>query len=93
MLAFRRTGKGTLSRFFGAPNAWVATFNGACCCHPLVSQARAIPAVNSGRSVSDSPPRSSKLYISFETTSVVSPSERENTSVFSNTGISTRRKR
>ena len=52
-----------------------------------------MPAVNSGRRVSDSPPRSSNEYISFETTSVVSPSERENTSVFSNTGISMRRKR
>jgi hypothetical protein len=39
----------------------------------------AMPAVNSGRSVSESPPRSSNVYISFETTSVVSPSERANT--------------
>ena len=29
-----------------------------------------MPAVNSGRKVSDSPPRSSNVYISFETTSV-----------------------
>ena len=29
-----------------------------------------MPAVNSGRSVSESPPRSSNVYISFETTSV-----------------------
>ena len=32
-----------------------------------------MPAVNSGRRVSDSPPRSSNVYISLETTSVVSP--------------------
>ena len=32
-----------------------------------------MPAVNSGRNVIDSPPRSSNDYISFETTSVVSP--------------------
>ena len=56
-------------------------------------EARAIPAVNSGRRERDSPPRSSKLYISLETISVVSPIERANTSVFSNTGISARRKR
>ncbi len=51
-----------------------------------------MPAVNSGRRVSDSPPLSSKLYISFDTTSVVSPSERAKTLVNSNTGTSTRRK-
>ena len=45
-----------------------------------------MPAVNSGRSVSKSPPRSGKVYISFDTTSVVSPIERANTSVASNTG-------
>ena len=49
-----------------------------------------MPAVNSGRSVIESPPRSSKVYISFDTTSVVSPSERANTAVASNTGSSTR---
>ena len=49
-----------------------------------------MPAVNSGRSVRLSPPRSSKVYISLETMSVVSPIERANTSVASNTGISTR---
>ena len=38
-----------------------------------------MPAVNSGRSVIDSPPRSSNEYISFETTSVVSPIVRANT--------------
>ena len=47
-----------------------------------------MPAVNSGRSVSESPPRSSNVYISLDTTSVVSPSERANTAVASNTGIS-----
>ena len=51
-----------------------------------------MPAVNSGRSVSESPPRSAKVYISFDTTSVVSPIERANTSVASNTGTSTRPK-
>ncbi len=49
-----------------------------------------MPAVNSGRSVIRSPPRSGKVYISFETTSVVSPIERAKTSVASNTGTSTR---
>src|SRR3954464_12982579 len=51
-----------------------------------------MPAVNSGRRVRLSPPRSSKLYISLETMSVVSPIERAKTSVASNTGISTRPK-
>ncbi len=51
-----------------------------------------MPAVNSGRRVRLSPPRSSKLYISLETMSVVSPIERAKTWVASNTGISTRRK-
>jgi len=51
------------------------------------------PGGEFGRRVSDSPPRSSKLYISLETTSVVSPKLRLNTVVFSNTGISARRKR
>src|SRR3546814_1401518 len=54
--------------------------------------ARAMPAVNSGRSVIDSPPRSSNEYISFDTTSVVSPSERANTAVGSITGTSIRLK-
>ena len=40
-----------------------------------------MPAVNSGRRVIDSPPRSSNVYISLETTSVVSPIERANTAV------------
>ena len=38
-----------------------------------------MPAVNSGRRVRLSPPRSSKLYISLETMSVVSPIERAKT--------------
>ena len=49
-----------------------------------------MPAVNSGRSVIRSPPLSSNVYISFETTSLVSPIERANTPVASNTGMSTR---
>ncbi len=51
-----------------------------------------MPAVNSGRRVTESPLRSSKLYISFDTTSVVSPSERAKTAVGSITGTSTRPK-
>ena len=38
-----------------------------------MTRARQTPAVASGRSVMESPPRSSKLYISFITTSEVSP--------------------
>ncbi len=37
---------------------------------------RTTPAVPSGRSVTDRPPRSAKEYISFETTSVDSPTPR-----------------
>ena len=51
-----------------------------------------MPAVNSGRSVIESPPRSSNEYISLETTSVVSPIVRANTAVGSITGTSTRLK-
>ena len=51
-----------------------------------------MPAVNSGRSVIDSPPRSSNEYISLETTSVVSPMVRANTAVCSIVGTSTRLK-
>ena len=51
-----------------------------------------MPAVNSGRSVIESPERSSNVYISFDTTSVVSPIVRANTAVGSNTGTSTRLK-
>jgi hypothetical protein len=39
-----------------------------------------------------SPPLSGKVYISLETMSLVSPIERANTSVASNTGISIRPK-
>ena len=45
-----------------------------------------MPAVNSGRSVIESPPRSSNVYISFDTTSVASPNERAKTAVGSITG-------
>jgi hypothetical protein len=46
-----------------------------------------MPAVYSGLSVSDSPPRSVKVYISLETTSVVSPMPRANSSVNSKMGV------
>ena len=46
-----------------------------------------MPAVISGRSVMVSPPRSSKLYISLDTTSDVSPRVRANTSVNSKMGV------
>ncbi len=49
-----------------------------------------MPAVNSGRSVIESPPRSSNVYISLETTSEVSPIERAKTPVASKIGISSR---
>ena len=51
--------------------------------------ARISPAVSSGRSVSERPPRSSKVYISLVTTSVDSPTPREKTAVSSKTGVST----
>jgi hypothetical protein len=58
---------------------------------PAFAEVRAAnPRRNSGRSVIDSPPRSSKLYISFDTTSVVSPIVRANTCVGSIVGTSTR---
>ena len=47
------------------------------------------PAVSSGRRVSERPPRSSKVYISFVTTSVDSPTPRAKTAVSSKTGVST----
>jgi len=43
-------------------------------------------AVASGRIVRDSSPRSTKVYISFSTMSVVSPMERLKSSVFSRMG-------
>ena len=51
--------------------------------------ARATPAVYSGRRVTASPPRSVKLYISLVTTSEVSPRVRLNTSVNSKIGVAT----
>ena len=49
---------------------------------------RMTPAVPSGRSEMDRPPRSSKVYISLLTTSVDSPTPRTNSPVSSNTGSS-----
>jgi hypothetical protein len=43
--------------------------------------------VFSGRSVTSSPPLSTKVYISFVTMSVVSPSVRRNTSENSKIGV------
>ena len=50
--------------------------------------ARITPAVPSGRSVTERPPRSSKVYISLLTTSVDSPTPRAKSVVSSNTGSS-----
>ena len=50
--------------------------------------ARITPAVPSGRRVTDRPPRSAKVYISLETTSVDSPTPRANSAVSSNSGSS-----
>ena len=52
--------------------------------------ARQTGAVPSGRSVSERPPLSSKEYISFCTTSVLSPTPRANSSVASKVGVSIR---
>jgi hypothetical protein len=49
---------------------------------------RMTPAVPSGRRVTDRPPRSAKVYISLDTTSVDSPTPRANSAVSSNTGSS-----
>ncbi len=49
-------------------------------------QARTMPAVASGRSVSESSPRSRNVYISFSTMSVNSPIERLKSSVRSSSG-------
>ena len=57
-------------------------------CRLCWSTARTTPAVNSGRSVMERPPRSSKVYISFETTSVDSPTPRANSWVSSKIGSS-----
>ena len=51
--------------------------------------ARTMLAVCSGRSVSERPPLSSNVYISFVTTSDVSPDVLVNSSVCSNMGVST----
>ena len=59
---------------------------------PCSKTARAAPAVPSGRNVMERPPLSSKVYISFCTTSVVSPTDRWNRFVCSNTGVRTSRK-
>jgi hypothetical protein len=53
--------------------------------------ARTTGAVPSGRSVSERPPRSTKVYISLDTTSLDSPEVRVNSSVCSNVGVSTYR--
>ena len=45
--------------------------------------------VPSGRNVSESPPRSSKVYISFCTMSVLAPVPLSNSSVVSNVGVLT----
>ena len=50
--------------------------------------ARMTPAVPSGRSVTERSPRSAKVYISLDTTSVDSPTPRANRPVSSNTGSS-----
>ena len=50
-------------------------------------KARATPAVPSGLRVMERPPLSSKVYISFCTTSVPSPTPRANNSVCSNIGV------
>ena len=54
---------------------------------PCWTKARTTGAVPSGRSVSERPPRSSKVYISFRTTSVLVPTPRTKTSVSSKVGV------
>ena len=63
--------------------------SGRFCDSPPEMKARATPAVPSGRRVMESPERSVKVYISLVTTSDVSPSVRENTSVNSKMGVTT----
>jgi len=53
--------------------------------------ARQIGAVPSGRSVSERPPRSSNVYISFWTMSEPAPDVRAKSSVSSKTGVWMRR--
>ena len=57
---------------------------------PCSRYARQTGAVPSGRSVSEPPPPSSNVYISFCTTSVDSPTPRANSSVASKVGVSMR---
>ena len=57
---------------------------------PCWMYARQIGAVPSGRSVIERPPPSSNEYISFWTTSVLSPTPRANSSVASKVGVSIR---
>ena len=54
---------------------------------PCSTNMRTVPAVPSGFSVMLRPPLSLKVYISFCTTSVVSPTERRKSSVCSMTGV------
>ena len=54
---------------------------------PFSTSARTTPAVFSGRSVSERPLRSGKVYISLWTMSVVSPTERAKSSVDSKIGV------
>jgi hypothetical protein len=58
---------------------------------PCSRYARTTPAVPSGRSVRLRSPRSSKVYISFWTTSVDAPTPRAKSSVASKIGVSIRR--
>ena len=58
-------------------------------CMPCSTYARQIAAVPSGRRVSERPALSSKVNISFCTTSVDSPTPRANSSVSSKIGVST----
>ena len=56
---------------------------------PFSMTARTTPAVFSGRSVRERPLRSENVYISLWTMSVVSPTERANSSVVSRHGVRT----
>ncbi len=55
---------------------------------PCSISALTTPAVSSGRRVRERPPLSLKVYISFWTTSVASPTPRANTAVSSKIGVS-----
>jgi hypothetical protein len=56
-------------------------------CIPCSTYARQIGAVPSGRSVSERPPRSSNVYISFWTMSLPAPAVRRKSSVSSKPGV------